>query len=183
MSQTEFLERSRYYLAQEYPAKIRLAVTPLTNAQVWQRANEDSNSIGNLLLHLSGNVRQWIVSGMGDAPDVRDRSSEFSAREGRGKSELLDLLDSAVHDADQVLAALSEADLERNVTIQGRDTSVFAAIYHVVEHFSTHTGQIILLAKIHAPGRVRFYEDAGGLAIPLWGGSERVSSGGGKPAK
>jgi hypothetical protein len=58
------------------------------------------------------------------------------------------------------------------VTIQGRETTVLGAIYHVVEHFSMHTGQIILLAKMYAPGTVKFYEDAGGLAIPLWGGRE-----------
>ena len=170
MSQTPFLERSRYYLAQEYPAKIRLSVTPLDEASIWQRANDDSNSIGNLLLHLAGNIRQWIVSGIGGAPSVRDRAGEFAARGGHAKSELLDLLDASVRDADAVLSSLPASDLDRKVTIQGRDTTVFSAIYHVVEHFSTHTGQIIMLAKMYAPGVVHFYEDGTGLAAPLWGG-------------
>ncbi len=183
MSQPPFLERSRYYLAQEYPAKIRLSVTPLDETSIWQRANDDSNSIGNLLLHLAGNIRQWIVSGIGGVASVRDRAGEFAAHGGHAKAELLDLLEASVRDADGVLASLGESDFDRNVTIQGRATTVFSAIYHVVEHFSTHTGQIIMLAKMYAPGQVKFYEDAGGLAVPLWGGSERIASGGAKPAE
>jgi uncharacterized damage-inducible protein DinB len=174
MPESEFLERSRYYLAYEYPTKIRLAVTPLDETLVWHRANAESNSIGNLLLHLAGNIRQWIVSGIGGAPSDRDRAAEFAATSGYTKSELLSLLSGSVMDADKVLADLSVADLDRQATIQGRDTTIRAAIYHVVEHFSMHTGQIIMLAKMDNPGAVKFYEDAGGIAVPLWGGSERM---------
>jgi uncharacterized damage-inducible protein DinB len=177
MSQSAFLERSRYYLAEEYPAKIRKAVEALEEEAIWQRTDEASNSIGNLLLHLSGNIRQWIVSGVGGVPGKRDRAAEFAARDGPARADLLALLDSAVSDADAVLASLNDTELDREVTIQGRDTTVFAAIYHVVEHFSMHTGQIILLAKMHAPGSVNFYEDAGGLAVPVWAGNEKLKSG------
>ena len=170
-----FLERSRYYLAYEYPTKIRLAVGSLTDDVIWQRPNAESNSIGNLLLHLSGNIRQWIVAGVGGIPGDRDRASEFSAQGGYRGKELIDLLDSAARDADAVLARLTDDDLPRALTIQGRETSVLAAVYHVVEHFSMHTGQILLLAKMYSPGSVRFYEDAGGRAIPLWGGAEGIS--------
>jgi hypothetical protein len=71
-------------------------------------------------------------------------------------------------DADGVLAGLTEKDLERPIVIQGRETTVLAAVYHVVEHFSMHTGQIIFLTKIYAPDKIHFYEDAGGLAQPVW---------------
>ena len=162
-----FLERSRYYLATEYPKKIRLAVEGLSHDIIWNRPNDESNSIGNLLLHLSGNIRQWIVGGVGGESSVRDRSAEFSARDVPGADELLARLESTLRDADRVLAGLVETDLSRSVVIQRRETSVFAAIYHVVEHFSMHTGQILLLAKMYAPGSVKFYEDAGGIAIPL----------------
>ena len=174
MQDNQFLERSRYYLAYEYPTKIRQALTSLDETVVWRRANAESNSIGNLLLHLAGNIRQWIVSGVGGEPGVRDRAGEFAASSGYSKAELLSLLGSSVTDADKVLAHLTVADLDRQVTIQGRDTTIFAAIYHVVEHFSMHTGQIIMLAKIHSPGAVKFYENAGGVAVPLWGGAERM---------
>ena len=71
-----------------------------------------------------------------------------------------------VRDADAVLASLDAVRLAELRTIQGRDVTVLDAVYHVVEHFSLHTGQIILLAKRFAPGRLEFYEDAGGLARP-----------------
>lgn len=167
-----FLEKSRYYLATEYPSKIRLAVADLSYDDIWRRPNEDSNSIGNLIVHLAGNIRQWIVAGIGGAPGDRDRASEFEMRNGPGLPELLKLLASAVDDADQVLAALSKKDLRLARTIQGRETNVLDAIYHVVEHFSMHTGQIIMMAKMYAPGSVKFYDNAGGNAVPLWGGRE-----------
>ena len=176
MADPPFIERSRYYLAYEYPTKIRLAVSALDEAAIWRRPNPESNSIGNLMLHLAGNIRQWIVSGVGGEVSDRDRAAEFSAADGYTRHELVSLLSASVADADKVLAHLSESDFERQVTIQGRDTTVFAAVYHVVEHFSMHTGQIIMLAKMHSPGAVKFYEDAGGVAIPLWGGSERIKT-------
>lgn len=163
-----FLERSRYYLGVEYPGKIRLALTAMPADQLWSRANPSSNSAGNLVLHLAGNVRQWIVSGVGGAVDVRHRDGEFAARDGAGRDALLSTLDSACGDAIAVLARLDSAALAESRVIQGRTTTVFAAIYHVVEHFSGHTGQLILMAKEAAPGKVRFYDDAGGLARPLF---------------
>jgi uncharacterized damage-inducible protein DinB len=166
-----FLERSRHYLATEYRAKIRAAVESLPAGALWARPNEQSNSVGNLLLHLSGNVRQWIVSGVGGATDSRDRASEFEARTGADAATLLAALDQTLTDADTVLAKLTAADLESSRTIQGRDVNVFEAIYHVVEHFSGHVGQIVLVAKAYSPNAVKFYEDAGGLARPIWGKS------------
>ena len=174
MTQNEFLERSRYYLAYEYPTKIRLAVEAVDETVIWKRANEESNSIGNLLLHLAGNVREWIVSGVGGAVSTRNRASEFAARDGLMKSELLSQLTASVLDADRVLASVSDSDLEKEVTIQGRETTILAAVYHVVEHFSMHTGQIIMLAKMHKPGAVSFYDNSNGVAVPRWGGVERM---------
>jgi uncharacterized damage-inducible protein DinB len=167
-----FLERSRYYLAEEYPAKIRQCVAVLPEGGLWQRANQSSNSIGNLLLHLTGNVRQWIVGGVGGLLVERDRPAEFAARDGPDAASLLENLESAIREADNVLAGLSDDDLERRCTIQDRDTNVFAAIYHVVEHFAMHTGQIVLLAKACAPGAIRFYDDSALNATPTWGGRE-----------
>lgn len=163
-----FIDRSRYYLAVEYRTKMRAAVEALPADALWWRPNEQSNSVGNLLMHLAGNVRQWIVGGVGHLPNERDRAGEFAAREGSDAQTLLAHLEHVVDEADAVLARLTEQDLESMRTVQGRELTVLAAIYHVVEHFALHLGQIILLAMLHAPGSVRFYEDAGGLAIPLW---------------
>ena len=148
---------SRRYL-REYLTKIRLSVSVLDDHVVWARPNEASNSIGNLMLHLAGNARQWIVSGVGGAPDVRDRQAEFAQRAPLPVTALVDRLEQTISDMDRVLASLTPADLHTRRVIQANDVTVLEAIYHVVEHFSMHTGQIILLAKADQPDRVRFYE-------------------------
>ncbi|MEO7965243.1 MAG: DinB family protein [Gemmatimonadaceae bacterium] len=168
-----FLDRTRYYLGVEYPAKLRRALLAIPADRLWWRPNEDANSAGNLILHLTGNIRQWVVSGIGGAPDVRIRDIEFSTREGEGASVLLERLEKTLSEADAVLASLSARTLGESREIQGRHTTIFAAIYHVVEHFSTHTGQVILLAKMLAPGTVSFYEEDAGLARPTFLGDGR----------
>lgn len=170
----EFLERSRYYLSDEYLPKLRQCVEALPDDAIWRRANESSNSIGNLLLHLAGNIRQWIVGGVGEEDVERDRAAEFSARGGASGAELIENLGRAVAEADSVLAGLSADDLGRPCLIQERDTTVLEAIYHVVEHFSMHTGQIALLTKAYAPDRIRFYDDSTPAARPVWGGTEGI---------
>jgi uncharacterized damage-inducible protein DinB len=163
-----FIARSRHYLQTEYRIKLRAAVEALPAEALWWRPNEQSNSVGNLLSHLAGNVRQWIVSGVGGAPSTRDRAAEFAAKSGPDAAELLARLEQVLDEVDIVLSKLSSADLVAMRTIQGREISVLEAVYHVVEHFSLHLGQIIFVAKLHTPGGVKFYEDAGGLARPLW---------------
>ncbi|MFN2566342.1 MAG: DUF1572 family protein [Gemmatimonadaceae bacterium] len=164
----EFIARSRYYLMEEYRTKLRRAVSAIPAQNVWRRPNEESNSVGNLLLHLAGNVRQWIVSGVGGAPDTRDRPAEFNTRSGASADELLAGLEAVLKDADDVLARLTPLDLMERRAIQGRDVSVMAAVYSAVQHFSTHLGQIIWVAKELSPGSIRFYDDADGRARPIW---------------
>jgi len=142
-----FLGESRHYLRGTYLPAIERSVAPLTDAQVWWRPNEASNSIGNLILHLSGNVRQWIVGGVGRLANERNRQMEFDERNRIPKEQLLARLRAVLDEADAVLAGLTEADLTEPREIQGRDTTVLNAIFHVVEHFSTHTGQILWVAK------------------------------------
>ena len=165
-----FVARSRYFLGREYRTKLRRAVEAMPAAAVWARPNEASNSVGNLLMHLAGNVRQWIVAGVGGvAAPARDRDGEFAARGGADAAHLLADLDAVLDEADAVLARLGAADLAERRTIQGRDLTVLDAVYQVVEHFSMHLGQVILVAKQHTPaGAVRFYDDTGGLAKPIW---------------
>jgi uncharacterized damage-inducible protein DinB len=163
-----FLSRSRYWLTKEYPIKLRHCVNALPRSVVWARPNHGSNSVGNLLVHLTGNVTEWILGGIGGREFARNRAGEFARKEGGDGSVLLDKLEAVLRDADSVLAGLSEKDLERSIVIQGRETTVLAAVYHVVEHFAMHTGQIILLTKTYAPNKIHFYEDADGLARPTW---------------
>ncbi len=142
-----FLNESRRYLRDEYAASIDRAVVALTDEQIWWRPNEGSNSIGNLILHLAGNVRQWIVGGVGRQPNERSRQQEFDERGAIPKRELLARLTTVLAGADAVLANLQEGDLGEALEIQGSETTVMEAIYHVVEHFSMHTGQIQWIAK------------------------------------
>jgi uncharacterized damage-inducible protein DinB len=163
-----FLTEARYFLGTEYRTQIRLAVEALPADALWWRANDQSNSVGNLLLHLNGNVRQWILGGVGGQDNDRHRAAEFAARTGPPAATLLADLNHTLDEVDSVLAGLTAADLIAPRTIQGRETTVLSAIFHVVEHFSTHLGQIILITKVRAPGAINFYEDAGGLATPVW---------------
>jgi uncharacterized damage-inducible protein DinB len=109
-----------------------------------------------------------MVEGIAGKPVGRNRAEEFAAREGPGAEELLAGLESALRDAAAVLDSISDEALTETRVIQGRETTVLGAIYHVVEHFAMHTGQIVLLTKIHAPGAIHFYDDVGPLAKPLW---------------
>jgi hypothetical protein len=171
--ETRFVERSRYYLGVEYPAKIRTALLAMPAARIWWRPNESSNSPGNLVLHLAGNVTQWIVGGVGGEATERDRDGEFGARDGMDAAALVAHLEQALSRADTVLARLSPDSLMAEREIQGRRTTVLAAIYHVVEHFASHTGQIVLLGKMFAPdGAIRFYDDARNAA-PLFLSEDR----------
>lgn len=165
---TMFLEESRRYLSREYAVKIRLCLAELTDDDLWWRPNGQSNSIGNLLLHLAGNVRQWIVSGIGGAPDTRTRQAEFDERGPLPRAELLRRLEETLAAADGVLARLGPGDLADNRAIQGRDTNVLKALYHVVEHFGMHTGQIAYITKLRTGHDLDFYRDAGGLATEEW---------------
>ena len=163
-----FVARSRYWLTKEYPIKLRHCLNALPRGAVWARPNQDSNSVGNLLIHLTGNVTEWILGGVAGRSYKRYRAGEFAQRDGADASKLMDDLEAVLREADRVLAGLTDKDLERSVVIQERDTNVLGAIYHVVEHFAMHTGQIVFLTKLYAPGRIQFYEEAGGVARPTW---------------
>ena len=163
-----FIARSRYWLVKEYPIKLGHCIYALPEAAIWSRADAGSNSIGNLIIHLAGNVTEWIIGGVGGRTFERDRVKEFAQQAGGSGADLLASLEAVLREADAVLAEVSESDLEKTIVIQGRETTVLSAIYHVVEHFAMHTGQILLLTKIHSPGAIHFYDDADGLARPLW---------------
>jgi uncharacterized damage-inducible protein DinB len=163
----EFVKQSVSFLLDDFLPKIELASWKMSDEQIWWRANEESNSVGNLLLHLAGNVRQWIVCGIGGAEDLRRRQGEFDQRGEVSQQELLSDLRKTVEEACQVLENLNADSLLEKRFIQGRETTILSAVYHVVEHFSMHAGQIVFAAKIFQ-GEMSFYDDAGGMAIPRW---------------
>ena len=171
-----FIARASAYFLNDYLPKIERCLEKLSDEQIWWRANEESNSIGNLILHLCGNARQWIVCGVGCAPDNRNRDAEFEQRDIISRSDLLSLLHSTLSDVEATLQSIDPATLLEYRKIQGNDVDQLEAIFHVTEHFSMHTGQIIMLAKMYKPNAVHFYENADGIAIPLWGGAERMKA-------
>ena len=152
----DFLRTAAEKLAENLD-RIETCVARLPAASLWARGSENENAVGNLLLHLDGNVRQWILSGIAGAPDTRDRPSEFSARSGVTAEAMLTNLRATVGEAVEVIRGLSHRRLTESVRIQGYDATVLSAIFHVVEHFSGHTYQIILLTKRATGEDLGFY--------------------------
>jgi len=143
---TNFLDVSCRRLGQmtEY---LTACVTKLTDEQIWQRHGAYENAVGNLVLHLCGNARQWILHGVGGAPDVRERDKEFSAEGGMSGAELIALFAATMEEAKAVIAAVPAERMVERITPQGRDVTVLEAIYQVVGHVQQHVGQIILVTK------------------------------------
>lgn len=130
----------------------------LDDERIWERGNEHSNSIGNLVLHLSGNVRQWVICGVQGLDDDRDRDSEFDARGGKSGQELAALLEARVEEVCLVIEELPVSRLLDPLENQGYKTNVLEAIFHVTEHFLYHSGQILLLAKIYLDVDLGYYQ-------------------------
>jgi len=168
-----FVQEARRLLTEEYLPKIERSVEKLSDEQVWWRPNPESNSIGNLLLHLSGNARQWIVCGLGGEADERQRQTEFDAREGIPRDELIQKLRTTLAEVSEVLVQFDPARLLDEYPIQGTKATALAAIFHVTEHFSMHTGQIILLTKMLANVDLVFYDFSTGKPVHTWHESKR----------
>jgi uncharacterized damage-inducible protein DinB len=152
----EFLEQSidRF---NENTSKIMSCMNELNDAEIWKKPNDSSNSIGNQILHLSGNITQYIISSLGETEDTRERDKEFSATGGFTKSELIDRLSSTVEKAIYVIQKMDANNLLRKKHIQGFLYSGLANILHVVEHYSYHTGQIIFWTKLLKNKDLGFY--------------------------
>jgi len=164
-----FLAATLRHLISEYPAKIDVALSTLGPDDPWWRPNPRTNSIGHLLRHLSGNVRQWVVHGVGGDPDGRDRAAEFGAPP-EPINEVRARLESTLADARRVISDLSPDQLAHRRSIQGLETTVQEALYHVVEHFAMHTGQILWIAKARTGRDLGFYEvdEAGHVVDTNW---------------
>jgi hypothetical protein len=154
--EADFLTSAADKLAENL-SRIETCLTELPPHAIWTRDSEYENAVGNLLLHLEGNVRQWILSGIGAIPDERNRAGELSARTGATASVLFAKLSGTVGEAVSLIRSLPHHRLAEKVSIQGYDTTVLSAIFHVVEHFSGHTYQIILLTKRFTKKDLGFY--------------------------
>ena len=154
-----FLTHSCNKLTQ-FTGHIEACLLRLDSAQIWSRPGESQNSIGNLILHLAGNVRQWICANIGDQPDVRRRDEEFHPLPRMETPRLMANLNAAVRDALAILENLPPARLTEIVATQDGERTVLEVIYQVVGHFQQHGGQIIYATKLLTGGDLKLYTQA-----------------------
>jgi hypothetical protein len=154
-----FLEFSRQKLLGQYWPRLRKGVEALSEEQVWWRPNPASNSVGNLILHLNGNVTQWLLNSFNRDEDKRNRPAEFAAEGGLTTSQLLDKLGATMERAAQVLDRLTTEELLAPYEIQGYHVHGLDAVYQVVEHFGLHYGQIAYIAKSLTATDLGFYRE------------------------
>lgn len=141
---------------EKYTPRIVRCLQLLSEKEIWWRPNDASNAAGNIVLHLCGNVRQWITSALGGAPDFRERDKEFSERGPVPRRVLISQLRSTVKQACWTIDSLPSKTLSQEFEIQGFRVSGLVAIAHVYEHFAYHTGQIIYLTKLKRGKDLRF---------------------------
>jgi uncharacterized damage-inducible protein DinB len=157
---SDFLGHARAKL-DEHAAQIARCVGLLSKDEMWHRANEHTNSIGNLVLHLTGNVRQWIIGGLDGQCVVRDRPAEFAERGPLPPEKIMSALQQTVARAGEILARLEPAALGTRYEIQGYDVNGQIAVCHVVEHFAFHTGQIVHITKVLKDVDLSLYDAEG----------------------
>ena len=131
----------------ESQPRVLTCLSTLNDEQIWHRANAQSNTVGNLVLHLCGNVRQWIVHGLGGEADHRQRDAEFAERGPIPAATLIGQFNQTLADARATLDRLDPSTLLAIHKTQGFDESGLSMIMHVVEHLSYHTGQITTMTK------------------------------------
>ena len=154
------IAQTRYRIIEESIPRIHKCLSLLNTQEIWLKHNNHTNSIGNLILHLCGNVRQWIMSGLDQQKDRRERDLEFSERGPIAKSVLIDMLNNLVHDLDQSLNRISHIDLTQVRTVQSVFTEDGVSILvHVIEHFSYHVGQITYITKLIKNVDTGYYEN------------------------
>jgi hypothetical protein len=136
--------------------KIKHCLGQLNDEQVWRRSQPSLHSIGNLILHLCGNVRQWVVSGVGGASDLRNRPAEFAERGPIPKVELVRRLEAVVEEAKRTLAHLTAQQLVEVRRIQGFEVTGLAAIFSSIPHFRGHTQEIVHMTRLQLGDRYQF---------------------------
>jgi uncharacterized damage-inducible protein DinB len=138
----------------QYAGRIAVCLDKLTPEQIWARGSENENAIGNLVLHLCGNLRQYTRHAVLGEPDIRERDDEFNAIDG---AELRAQLQAVVADAAGIIRGVSEARLTERIVVQNREMTVLEAIFKTTEHFSLHTGQILFATKLMTHEALGFF--------------------------
>lgn len=154
-----FLASSRKALLTQFWPRLKTCVEPMTVEQIWWRPNAASNSIGNLILHLNGNVTQWLVKSFNNSEDKRDRPAEFAAQGGLTAAELLARLGATIAEVEKTLNRLTVDELLATYDIQGYSVRGLDAVYHAIEHFGLHYGQIAYITKSLEGKDLGFYRE------------------------
>ncbi|WP_372973700.1 DinB family protein [Muriicola sp.] len=153
----EFIENALFRI-EENMRMLQKSLDFLKEEEVWKRPNETSNSVGNILVHLRGNITQYILAGLGGAEDLRERDAEFAVQGGLSKRELMEQIHALMQEVKSALKNLSDEQLTNYYKVQGFDLSGAGIVLHVVEHFSYHTGQIAFWTKSLKNRDLGFYE-------------------------
>ncbi len=156
---TDLLKTEIVLKNEENLERIKTCLDQLNENQIWHRSNSHTNSIANLILHLNGNITQYILSSLGKEPDERQRAVEFSIEKGTNKEELILLISKCISKANQVIRETKEQRLLKEEIVQGFRMTGLSNLVHVCEHLSYHTGQIALLTKIITNQDLRFYDN------------------------
>jgi len=151
-----YIEWCRFRLMNHYWPCVERCVHELSNDDLWWREHETNNSVGNLLLHLTGNLNQFILAGIGGAADTRNKPQEFSERSQIAKEELLRRLGDALRETDRTLALLEAVRLLSKTRVQDRERSILEVLSVVLEHFALHVGQIIYITKLRTGKDLKF---------------------------
>ena len=144
-------------LFEESQVRLERCLNELSEEDIWWRPNENSNSVGNLVLHLCGNARQWILAGLGGVLDQRRRQAEFDERGPISRAELIQKVRDVMSEIDEVLDCLRPEDLERPIVVQSFEETGLSILIHVVEHFSYHVGQMAYIVKARLDKQTNFY--------------------------
>lgn len=151
-------ETSRRLFEEGIP-RIKKCLDLLTEDEIWYKPNENSNSVGNIILHLCGNVRQWLGAGLGKLPKVRQRDEEFSTKGGFNKKEILEKLKELQEMSEKVLSKVTHEDLLTVHDVQVYQETGLSILVHVTEHFSYHVGQITYFVKAKKDADTGYYEE------------------------
>ena len=149
-------EVKRRIIGESVP-RIKQCLAQLTEEEIWHRPNENVVSVGNLVLHLGGNLRQWVLSGLGGQPDHRQRDREFDENGPIPAETLIEQLDTLMQEVEAVLDQLNPTDLTTVRPVQAYEESGVSILMHVTEHFSYHTGQITYYVKTRKNVDLQYY--------------------------
>ena len=169
----EEIVKNALYRMDESTRMIKKSLKIIEESEVWQKPNHSLNSIGNLILHICGNMTQYIISSLGASEDIRNRDAEFDAKGGYTREELLKKLENTVDDAKRVIFDAKPEQLVKIRSVQGFSFSGVGVIMHVVEHYSYHTGQIAFWVKLLKNKDLGFYE---GLDLTVLNDEYRIKN-------